>query len=1098
MKFGRTLIKYQVPEWAAQYVSYKSLKREIKHAKLIKDTHGVDSASTQEAIGEFVKLFDSEAKKVNKFWTSQKTATERRLRLSKERLTSCNPATLQSDELVETINEIRIQLYLVLRYVEMNRTGFRKILKKFDKKMNLDQSDSLWTKHIAALPFAADTSMEKLLQVVDDIAEQANNLQQSPSKPDHLSTNSPDVSYLHSADVQSALQMDNVNHLDLVMHRLFNVAPGQKASMEEERSACSTILLHACRRKAMKCIEHLLAKQPTLVLSPLPGDINQRTILHRLCVLGPGLVRSPAGVNNPEKDDATLLQHILSKIPIKLAEDALKIRDFLGRTPLHYTALYGMPQATKVLLDFMPSQRMLTRGWGDDDGHTPIFYCVVRGFVDVLLLLLTKWDDVDSLGEGYEIATAERPPHGVHQINPYESFLAHPPITPTSSMAALMDSSQTSDRNRNKIGTPLALACTFGYTAMVRVLLEHGADCHLANEDEETPLHLCARGGHHECVDLLLGQTTGVAWKLADVDAKDRAFGRTALFLAAMEGHQLCVQSLLTAGASVTVRDLGGLNPHEYAVFRAHNEVARLLRPHVPPYPPKPLVKGISSVAQAVVVERAYGHRYLKDECMIRVYLGSLDLRRRHPPVRLDDNRIPAQLAPGTFRLTVSASAAHGPPAVFDLPLLETVAEPIVFYAKDVANVTLQFDIKPAYGEDSKKSRLIGRASAVLSTFKASLWQEKTPIGGSVDVPILSAQSLDIIGTITFEFVVVKPFLHSNLKGDEIRTWKSDKTKVVGHRGLGMNKAALDAKNGKGQLQLGENTLLSFITAGALGAEYVEFDVQLTKDHVPVLYHDFRVWETGYHLPLNSLTLKEFLSLRPKDRPTRVESPGNGLRRRTQSMSDASAEVVQSVAAEKESWPTKGNASGSVQLPFTTLEEALKSVPTKIGFNIEVKYPNLHEAEECELQNAEINLFCDKILEVVFEYTGDRKLYFSSFQPEICWMLSVKQNHYPVFFLTDGGTEMTFDSRCNSLLDAVRFATRAGCLGIVTKVDPILEAPGLIKAIRESGLLLFTYGGLNNEVENAKLQRDYGVDAIIVDKVKKVSAEFQKVVTTQP
>jgi glycerophosphoryl diester phosphodiesterase len=48
-------------------------------------------------------------------------------------------------------------------------------------------------------------------------------------------------------------------------------------------------------------------------------------------------------------------------------------------------------------------------------------------------------------------------------------------------------------------------------------------------------------------------------------------------------------------------------------------------------------------------------------------------------------------------------------------------------------------------------------------------------------------------------------------------------------------------------LQLQENTIESLTQAGSLGAEYVEFgdikvliviDVQLTKDNVPVLYHD--------------------------------------------------------------------------------------------------------------------------------------------------------------------------------------------------------------------------------------------------------------------
>ena len=38
-----------------------------------------------------------------------------------------------------------------------------------------------------------------------------------------------------------------------------------------------------------------------------------------------------------------------------------------------------------------------------------------------------------------------------------------------------------------------------------------------------------------------------------------------------------------------------------------------------------------------------------------------------------------------------------------------------------------------------------------------------------------------------------------------------------------------------------ENSLMSFIVAGRLGADYIEFDVVLTKDRIPVIFHDFEV-----------------------------------------------------------------------------------------------------------------------------------------------------------------------------------------------------------------------------------------------------------------
>ena len=97
-----------------------------------------------------------------------------------------------------------------------------------------------------------------------------------------------------------------------------------------------------------------------------------------------------------------------------------------------------------------------------------------------------------------------------------------------------------------------------------------------------------------------------------------------------------------------------------------------------------------------------------------------------------------------------------------------------------------------------------------------------------------------------------------------------------------------------------------------------------------------------------------------------------------------------------------------------------------------------------------------------------------------------------MFFLTEGGTASLYDARLNSLRSSVHVATRCGCLGIVTASAPVIEAPRLIPKIRSSGLLLFTYGSKNNELDNAKMQKAYGVDAIIVDKVRFVHSGIDK------
>ena len=61
-----------------------------------------------------------------------------------------------------------------------------------------------------------------------------------------------------------------------------------------------------------------------------------------------------------------------------------------------------------------------------------------------------------------------------------------------------------------------------------------------------------------------------------------------------------------------------------------------------------------------------------------------------------------------------------------------------------------------------------------------------------------------------------------------------------------------------------ENSILSFRRAALLGAEYVELDVQLTVDHVPIIYHDFEIdlpiegGEDPVKVLLSTLTLEQF------------------------------------------------------------------------------------------------------------------------------------------------------------------------------------------------------------------------------------------------
>jgi glycerophosphodiester phosphodiesterase len=215
----------------------------------------------------------------------------------------------------------------------------------------------------------------------------------------------------------------------------------------------------------------------------------------------------------------------------------------------------------------------------------------------------------------------------------------------------------------------------------------------------------------------------------------------------------------------------------------------------------------------------------------------------------------------------VSASGANGEPTTIDLPVQENIStDPIVFHSKDWSKVQLYFDIIPTYA--GSQDQKVGRGVAVLGKMPQQLGLKRMSLQGDFSVPIIGlGQPFDIIGCVNFSFLIITPFSHPNIGITAKHTyWKEiSSTMLIGHRGLGKNVTSNKS------LQLGENTLQSFIAAANLGANYVEFDVQLTKDLVPVIYHDFLVSETGIDAPVHTLTLEQFLHV--NDNTPRVSRP---------------------------------------------------------------------------------------------------------------------------------------------------------------------------------------------------------------------------------
>lgn len=135
--------------------------------------------------------------------------------------------------------------------------------------------------------------------------------------------------------------------------------------------------------------------------------------------------------------------------------------------------------------------------------------------------------------------------------------------------------------------------------------------------------------------------------------------------------------------------------------------------------------------------------------------------------------------------------------------------------------------------------------------------------------------------------------------------------------------------------------------------------------------------------------------------------------------------------------------------PFPTLQQILETLEPHTGFNIEIKWTMQLKDGTYELYHpTDLNLYLDTILDVVLRYGGDRRIIFSCFNPDICHVIKLKQNKYPVMFLTIGESRIYpiyKDPRCWSIRAAAQYAIMVELLGINVHTEDLLRDPCLVK-----------------------------------------------------
>lgn len=96
----------------------------------------------------------------------------------------------------------------------------------------------------------------------------------------------------------------------------------------------------------------------------------------------------------------------------------------------------------------------------------------------------------------------------------------------------------------------------------------------------------------------------------------------------------------------------------------------------------------------------------------------------------------------------------------------------------------------------------------------------------------------------------------------------------------------------------------------------------------------------------------------------------------------------------------------------------------------------------------ETNFFTDTILLCLSKHISTRAVLLSSFSPEICIMLALKQFRWPVVFGTDSGNWQPTDVRASNLQEAVSFAKKWELDSVVLTSEPFVLAPQLVGFVK--------------------------------------------------
>ncbi|KAJ8456398.1 hypothetical protein ONZ51_g12151 [Trametes cubensis] len=850
--FGKQIQAEQVPGWSAYYLDYKALKKIISslaanrppseaaafgppgnvavpneepplYASLGQDDDRGPSFQAHKA-AFFFKL-ERELEKINAFYLEKEAELKLRLEtlLSKRRaaamrvlpdaLDDATKNHVEWSAVEEGFRLLERDIGKLQQFVEINAMGFRKILKKWDKRSRSTTKELYLSRQVEVQPVfnrqliseLADTVAACLLDLTDLSIGLGNEL-----------TVAEDVILSHQLNIDRSVQMAPFYDLESNLRKALADKDATAvrdlvrysdslAQSREARNHVTRILWKAVIDAPQDLADLILASTVSPFDYTFVDDINGRTCLHEAAIAGiPRLVDlCLAGGVQKDKTDA------------------------YGRSALHYAAMHGHGAVCQRLI-----QVGLPPDVVDVDNCTPLIYATLKGCVVCLKALL---------GEG---GVSVRTPSSNTDLMPLSlaARAGHLEV-----VVLLLEFGAPSLPNTNG-EYPIHLAAQEGHADVCRTLSRQEGWDVPDKYNEWTPLFHAARFGRHDCLQVLLDVG-------CRINITDEA-GNSPMYYAAWYGHRRCVALLVEAAARAQAAQptASRSSPltHTQRSTGTDSDIDAIPSLYLPP---------------PMMPYRVYGHNYLDRTSLIQVTIGHLTtcyktsnaqaaVRLRHPLAgpQYDDRYLHAS---PLLKLVMTATpVVTSAPYSIPLPIRDQKIV-FTFQVSSPESLSLEFSLYPNFG-----TKTIGRATALPSLFQNI--QNSEPF----TLPILDPR-LHVIGEVSFEVNIISPFNGVKLEiGGAVETyWKSlampvpsTSSKILPPRppqhGRPLGSAQTSPSNPSLAMAGGHSLTHSSVTGS-----YIYVTVQVTRDLHPVIFADWKLPDDHYDLGVSDVTLAQFQSL---------------------------------------------------------------------------------------------------------------------------------------------------------------------------------------------------------------------------------------------